>query len=153
MLENIQNAMSKLDEVRTEPCKKVMTFATGTGVPNGHLVELFRDGAKTTVYLTVTSPGTFKGYHLHRVRRGRMVCLRGKVNITVVAETEKKVVTLDAAKPERLLLPTNVYIGIENMGDAEAWLVNFPDPPYDPALKDEQLEKTPEEIAAQLNGV
>ncbi len=141
-----------IDEARTEPCKTVPTYTTGTKEPNGSLVELLKDGEKTTLYMTITAPGAFKGYHLHQLRRGRLVCLKGKAKITVVEGTAKREFLLDAARPERLFLPTQVYIGIENIGEEEAWLLNCPDPPYDPRLANEQLEKTPEDIAVQLKG-
>lgn len=141
-----------IEGVRKEPCKKVATHAAGGSIPNGYLIELFKDGEKTAVYLAATFPRGFKGYHLHQVRKGRFVCLRGRVKITVVDGQQKEEVVLDAATPERLFLPTNVYIGIENVGDEEAWLLNYPDPPYDPSLKGEQLEKTPEDIEQQLKG-
>jgi dTDP-4-dehydrorhamnose 3,5-epimerase-like enzyme len=141
-----------IDEVRKEPCKKVATVSADTKEENGYLVELCKDGDKTTLYMTVATPGAFKGYHLHRIRRGRMVCLRGKVKFTIVEGTKKVEQILDAATPERLFLPPNVYIGIENIGDEEAWLINFPDPAYDPSIEDEQLEKTPAEIEEQLKG-
>lgn len=142
----------KIEEIKKEPCKKVMTYATGTKDPNGHLIELYKDGEKTVAYLTVALPGAFKGYHLHSVRRSHYVCLRGRVKITVVEGKEKVEHILDAEKPERLLLPTNVYIGIENIGTEEVWMINYPDPAYDPALKGEQQDKTPEEIDKQLAG-
>lgn len=141
-----------IDEARTESCKTVTTYAAGTKEPNGSLVELLKDGEKTTLYMTITAKGAFKGYHLHQMRRSRFVCLKGTVKITVVEGAEKREFLLDASRPERLFLPTQVYIGIENIGEEEAWLLNFPDPPYDPRLANEQLEKTPEDIAAQLMG-
>ena len=42
----------------------------------------------------------------------------------------------------------NVATGLENIGDEEAWLINYPDPPYDPDLKDEQVEYTQAELEA-----
>jgi dTDP-4-dehydrorhamnose 3,5-epimerase-like enzyme len=142
-----------LEQIRKEPCKKVTTYATGTQTPNGHLVELFKDGEKTTAYLTVTAPGAFKGYHLHTLRESRYVCLRGTVKITVVDGTKKIEHLLRADEPERLFLPTNVFIGIENIGTDEAWLVNVPHPPYDPTLADEQVDKSPADIERQLKGI
>lgn len=142
-----------IENVQKEACKKVPTYAVGTKQENGYLIELFTEGDQTVVYLTATFPKSFKGYHLHQVRRGRMICLRGRLKFTIVEGQKKIEHILDAAMPERLTLPTNVYIGIENIGDEEAWLVNFPDPPYDPSLKDEQLEKTPAAIEEQLKGV
>ena len=53
---------------------------------------------------------------------------------------------LDAREPKRLYIPANIPTGLENIGDEEAWLVNYPDPAYDPDLKDEQVEYTLEEL-------
>lgn len=138
-----------IEQIRRERCKSVTTVDT-KGAPNGSLVELFKDGAKTLLYLTATHPTAFKGYHLHTVRSSHYVVLKGTMKITVVEGTRKVEHTLSAENPERLFVPTNVWIGLQNIGDDEAWLVNFPSPPYDPQLKDEQQEKTPEEIAKQL---
>ena len=54
---------------------------------------------------------------------------------------------LDAAKPERLFIPKQIPTGLENVSREEAWLINYPDPPYDPRLLDEQVEYTQEELA------
>jgi len=53
---------------------------------------------------------------------------------------------LDASEPKRLLIPKNVATGLQNIGDEDGWLVNYPDPPYDPSLQDEQVEYTQEEL-------
>ena len=53
---------------------------------------------------------------------------------------------LDASEPKRLFIPPNVATGLENIGDEEAWLINYPDPAYDPNLKDEQVEYTQDEL-------
>ncbi|HEX5479730.1 MAG TPA: WxcM-like domain-containing protein, partial [Dehalococcoidia bacterium] len=112
------------------------------------LIELYKDGAKTTAYLTAASPGAFKGYHLHRVRAARYVCVRGRMKIILYVGGKRQEHVLDAAKPQRLFIPPNVATGLENIGDEEAWLVNYPDPPYDPDLKDEQVEYTEAELEA-----
>lgn len=135
-----------IEQIKKEPCKKVTTYASGTQNPNGYLIELYKDGDKTSVYLTVATPGSFKGYHLHKVRQSHYFCIKGKVKVSIVEGKQKVEHILSADNPERLLLPTNVYIGLENVGDEDAWLINFPHPAYDPSLKDEQLDKTPEEI-------
>ncbi|MDP3685876.1 MAG: WxcM-like domain-containing protein [bacterium] len=140
-----------LEQIRREPCKKVAT-ADAHGEPNGFLVELYKDGPKTLLYLTAAYPKAFKGYHLHTVRASHYVCLKGTMKITVVEGTRKVEHILDGQQPERLLLPTNVWIGLENIGEEEAWLINFPNPPYDPDLKGEQQDKTPDEIERQLRG-
>lgn len=120
------------------------------GQENGFLIELFKDGEKTVVYLSVALPGAFKGYHLHRVRAARYVCLSGKMRIITYERQEDKWVRsehiLDAENPSRLFIPKNVATGLQNIGNEESWLINYPDPPYDPNLKDEQVEYTQEEL-------
>ena len=136
-----------MESVRIEDAKKVTTF-DHAGHENGWLIELYKDGAKTTAYLTAASPGAFKGYHLHRVRAARYVCVRGRMKIILYVNGKRQEHVLDAAKPQRLFIPPNVATGLENIGDEEAWLVNYPDPPYDPDLKDEQVEYTEAELEA-----
>lgn len=135
--------------VTSQPAKKITTF-DHEGSENGFLVELFKDGGKTAVYLSVALPGAFKGYHLHRVRAARYVCLKGKMKvITYEREGDKWVRSehiLDASNPSRLFIPKNVATGLENIGGEEGWLINYPDPPYDPNLRDEQIEYSKEEL-------
>ena len=136
-----------MKSVRLEDAKKVTTF-DHSGAENGFLIELYKDGAKTTAYLTAASPGAFKGYHLHRVRAARYVCVRGRMKIILYVDGTRTEYVLDAANPQRLFIPANVATGLENIGDEEAWLVNYPDPAYDPDLKDEQVEYTQAELEA-----
>ncbi len=139
--------------VHKEPAKKVLT-KDHAGQENGWLMEMFKseDGTKTEVYLSAALPGAFKGYHLHRVRAARYVALKGKMKIiTYVNENDKWVRSeniLEAGNPERLFIPKNVATGLENVGGEEAWLINYPDPAYDPSLKDEQVEYSQEELEA-----
>ncbi len=140
-----------------ENAKKVQT-KDHSGNPNGFLIELFKDketGQKTEVYLTAASPGAFKGYHLHRVRAARYVAVKGKMKITlykpgVPSSKEEHILDASAESPVRLFIPKDIATGLENIGDEDAWMVNYPDPAYDPALLDEQVEYTEEEL---LQGV
>ncbi len=139
-----------IDRIGTEPAKKVIT-KDHSGKENGWLLELFKDGDKTVSYLTVASPGAFKGYHLHRVRVARYVCVRGRMRIILYSggpDWKREEHILEAAKPSRLFIPINVATGLENIGDEEGWLINYPDPPYDPSLKNEQVEYTQAELEA-----
>ncbi|MBI2074347.1 MAG: WxcM-like domain-containing protein [Candidatus Levybacteria bacterium] len=132
---------------RLEDAKKVKTFDL-QGDENGSLTEIHKDGEKTVIYLTTLKAGMFKGYHLHRVRAARYVCIKGKMKITLykAGNTIPEEYILDELNPQRLFIPNNVATGLLNMGDEEAWLINYPDPPYDPTLKDEQVEYTKEEL-------
>lgn len=130
-----------------EQAKKVET-KDHSGKVNGWLMELFKSGEKTVAYLTASIPGSFKGFHLHRVRAARYVCIKGKIRIITYKRGSgrwiREETILEAA--ERMSIPPRVATGLENIGDEEAWLINYPDPAYDPALKDEQVEYTEEEL-------
>ncbi len=130
-----------------ENAKKVITYDLDKK-QNGVLIELYKDGEKTTAYFTTVLPGMFKGYHLHRVRVARYVILRGKMKITLFrpGTQEKEEYVLDATNPQRLFIPKDIATGLLNVGSEEAWLINYPDPAYDPNFKDEQVEYTLEEL-------
>lgn len=136
---------------RVEEVKKVTTH-TAEREENGFLIELFKDketGQKTEVYLTAAKPSAFKGYHLHRVRAARYVAVKGKMKITLYQPGDpnsKEEHILDSSVPSRLFIPKDIATGLENIGDEEAWLINYPDPPYDPSLTDEQVEYTEAEL-------
>lgn len=142
-----------MDKVRTEDAKKVTTFDL-EGQENGFLIEMFKskDGSKTEVYLSAAKPGAFKGYHEHKVRAARYVCVKGKMKIITYTRDgdkwvrEENILDANAPTPTRLYIPNNVPTGLENIGDEDAWLVNYPDPAYDPELKGEQVDYTQEEL-------
>ena len=119
-----------------------------SGESNGWLREMFKDNDKTLVYMTSISGGKFKGYHLHRVRAARYFPIAGKMRVVLwkPGTKEKEEYILDAANPQRLFIPKEIATGLYNEGTEEAVLVNFPDPAYDPNLKDEQVEYTEEEL-------
>lgn len=128
-----------------EDCKKVTTFDSSKE-ENGFLVELFKNQEKTELYLSAIKPSGFKGYHLHRVRSARYYCVKGKVKVITYIDGKREENILDSANPQRLFIPANVATGLENIGEEEAWLINYPDPAYDPNLKGEQVEYTEEEL-------
>lgn len=136
-----------IHQVDVERAKKIITY-DHAGNQNGWLIELYKDGLKTTAYLTAAAPGAFKGYHLHRVRAARYVCVRGRMKIILYVGGKREEHLLDAMSPERLFIPPSVATGLQNIGDEEAWLINYPDPAYDPELEDEQVEYTEDELEA-----
>jgi dTDP-4-dehydrorhamnose 3,5-epimerase-like enzyme len=133
---------------------KVVTTYDPTGVVNGSLKELYKDGNKTLVYMTSAKPGCTKGYHLHRVRAARYFPVIGTVKIVLwrpgTPESEKEVHVLSSDKPQRLYIPKDVATLLVNDSDSEAFFINFPDPAYDPELKDEQVEYTEEELKSGI---
>ena len=144
-----------INEIKEEEAKRVVTHDS-QGAENGFLMELFKssDDSKTEVYLSAAKPKAFKGYHLHRVRAARYVCLKGKMRIILYVKTQENGKTkwireehiMDAKVNKRLFIPKDTATGLENVGTEEGWLINYPDPPYDPNLKDEQVEYTQEEL-------
>lgn len=135
------NARSKV-----ETAKKVTTYDLQKK-ENGFLIELFKskDGKKTEAYLSCATPGAFKGYHLHTVRAARYMCVRGKMKIILYINGKREEHILTEDNMQRLFIPPNVPTGLQNIGDTDGWLVNYPDPPYDPQLKGEQVDFTEEE--------
>src|SRR3989344_2482744 len=133
-------------KVKTETAKKATTYDVKTKEENGYLIELFKEGGKTTAYLTCAKPGTFKGYHLHKVRASRYVCIKGKMKIILYVNGKREEHILSADEPKRLFIPPNVPTGLQNIADEDSWLINYPDPPYDPDLKGEQVDFTQEEL-------
>ena len=131
----------------TEPAKKVATYDLDKN-ENGFLMEMFKsdDGKKTEVYLSCAKPGAFKGYHLHRVRAARYVCVKGKMKIILYNNGKREEHILSAEEPKRLFIPPMVPTGLENIGSEDGWLINYPDPAYDPELKGEQVDFTQEEL-------
>ncbi len=138
-----------IKDVLLEDAKKVITRDHSANV-NGHLIEMFKDGKKTSVYLSAALPGAFKGYHLHRVRAANYICLKGKMKLILYKDQKREEYVLDGQNPQRLHIPANIATGLENIGDEEGWLVNYPDPAYDPDLKDEQVEYREEELEAGI---
>ncbi len=136
---------SNITEVKEEDCKKVPTKDL-QGQENGFLQEMFIQDGKTLGYLSCAKPGAFKGYHLHRVRGARYVCVKGIMKIILYVNGKREEHVLSVANRKRLYIPPNVPTGLENVGTEDAWLINLPDPPYDPTLKDEQIDYTLEDV-------
>lgn len=138
----------KINKVKEEKYKKVKTYDFETKKENGFLIEMFRDydGKKTEVYLSCAKPGGFKGYHLHKVRAARYVCLKGKMKIILYVDGKRQEHILTPENLKRLYIPANIPTALQNIGDEDGWLINYPDPPYDPDLKDEQVDFTQEEL-------
>src|SRR3990167_10963214 len=134
-----------ITKVNSETAKKATTYDLKTKEENGFLIELFKDGNKTVAYLSCAKPGAFKGYHLHRVRGARYVCVKGEMKIILYVNGKREEHILSVENRKRLYIPPNVPTGLENIGEEDAWLINLPDPPYDPSLVDEQVDFTQEE--------
>ena len=140
-----------IDKVHLEPAKYVVTNDHGatktasssrcsrTGRPD--------DGG----YLTAATPGAFKGYHLHRVRAARYVCLRGRMRIILYqrqGEARPRRAHPRRGRAEAPVHPEERGHRPREHRRGSGLAGELPDPPYDPALKDEQVEYTQAELEA-----
>lgn len=132
-------------EIKKNKAKKVIT-KDSNGKTNGYLIELAKKGHKTTCYLTVAHPGCFKGYHLHTLRVSNYTILKGKAKIILYTKNGKEEHILDSENLDTLHIPINIPTAFENLWEEDAWLVNYPNPPYDPTLTDEQVDFTEQEV-------
>ncbi|HCM37557.1 MAG: hypothetical protein UV61_C0002G0108 [Candidatus Gottesmanbacteria bacterium GW2011_GWB1_43_11] len=132
-----------ITQVIEDTAKKVATYDLD-GKENGWLMELFKEGDKTIAYISAALPGAFKGYHLHRIRAARYICLKGTMKIILYISGKREEHILTPGK--RIYIPRETPTGLQCVSDEEAWLINYPDPPYDPSLKDEQVDYTQEEL-------
>lgn len=140
-----------IKDIKIEKVKKITTYSDKEKkIENGFLEELFKEKEKTLIYLTSIKPGSFKGYYLHKIRNSDYVCIKGKVKIELydIKYLEKREIILDANNPERAYIPKNIAIGLENICDEEAWLINYHVPPYDPKYSEikEEVKYTKEEL-------
>ena len=145
------NSTSRITQVKLEEVKKVTTYDLSKN-ENGFLIELFKDfdGKKTEVYLTAAKPGAFKGYHKHNIRGSRYICIKGTMRIILYVNGKREEHILTSNPPMRLYIPPHVPTGLQNISDEDASLINYPDPAYDPELKNEQVDYTQEELERSL---
>ncbi|MFA4873238.1 MAG: hypothetical protein WC659_04870 [Patescibacteria group bacterium] len=138
-----------MGEVKGGQMKRVATYGQNDK-ENGFLMELLKEGRFTKAYLTSVFPESFKGYHLHRVRETNYAAVRGKMHVVLYAihgqGWRRTEYVLDSAQGDTLHIPVNVATGFESATKEEAWMINFPEPAYDPELKDEQVEYSQEEL-------
>lgn len=116
------------------------------GLYNGFLLELVKNGSKTESYMTTVKGKGEKGWHYHKKRAANYVCLKGVVAVLLRKpgfETQEEFI-LEFG--DTLHIPKEIATCIKNTGNSEAWLANFPDFPYDPADKDEQIDYTTKEL-------
>jgi len=114
------------------------------GNTNGCVIELEKNGKLTTKYASVASPGCFKGYHAHKVREANYICVHGTILVETIEFIDGEILEtrtkLDVG--DTLHIPINVPTALWNQTGEKAIIINTPQPPYDPDLKDEQVDLT-----------
>jgi dTDP-4-dehydrorhamnose 3,5-epimerase len=94
-------------------------------------------------YSVMLRPGVIKGWGMHRLQadryfvpagRLRVVLYDGRVDSATFQAVEEIWFSYESAGLVRI--PPGVWHADQNWGDRDAWLVNFPTRPYDPADPD-----------------
>lgn len=115
----------------------------------GELAELFRldwgfhpEPVTTVVYVGVR-PGAVKGWHLHETFDDRNLVVAGFTRWVLYDDREGsptrgwlQVVTITERNRGLLFIPRGVWHAVQNLGTADAVLVNLPTEPYDHARPD-----------------
>jgi hypothetical protein len=103
---------------------------------NGYLVEIWNvndrpDLQPSQVYLTAVAPHSRKGPHLHKVRRGMFLCLKGMVLVRTRQDADYRTIYLSGDDPhEPLVILPGVPCAIYNEEDETALLLNLPSPAW-----------------------
>jgi dTDP-4-dehydrorhamnose 3,5-epimerase len=132
-------------QIRTQTHKKFETKGEAGDV-NGFLVPIYNihDGFFATgrepqqVYMTTILPGSVKGPHLHFIRTGFFTCIKG--NVRVVLKTDEGYQQFFSGEDHNYLsieVPTGVPAAVQCIGEAEAYLLNMPNPAWTPDMNDE----------------
>jgi len=104
-------------------------------------MELFRsDEVDSAVfpamgYLSVTHPGVARGPHEHREQTDTFCFLSGRYELTIWENRTgrarvKEVFDLGEAEPALVVIPPGVVHAYRNVGDSEAYVLNFPNRLY-----------------------
>lgn len=131
--------------IRTKKNPKITT-RDRHGNANGFLVPVFNVHEKFVadaqrpqqIYLTVVSPGTAKGPHLHLKRWGMFTCIKG--NVKVVARTSagyEEHFSGERHDFATIQLPAGIPAALVNMGSDDAYVLNMPAPAWHTSDQDE----------------
>lgn len=116
------------------------------GNVNGSVISLWKNWEKNfraepkQVYMNICAPHTAKGPHLHKDRWDYFVCIRGRIRFIVKWGSEYEEIEADADNEETFKIveiPPAVPCAIQNIGKAEAWFLNMPNPAWHPDHRDD----------------
>ncbi len=109
--------------------------------PRGWLTELYRDDElpdgfdPVMGYISVTHAGVARGPHEHRGQADGFCFISGKFEVTLWENREgkeriKEVYCCGEANPSFMVVPPGVVHAYRNVGEANAFVLNFPDRLY-----------------------
>jgi dTDP-4-dehydrorhamnose 3,5-epimerase len=136
------SAMRVIDGVRLREVRHVPKLT-------GHLTELYRRdwqldaGAVDQVFQVALLPGRVSAWHAHDQTVDRLFVVEGTVRIVLFdrrADSPTRGLLnefrLGEHRPGMLLVPPRVWHGVQNIGGAQARLLNMVDKAYDYAAPD-----------------
>jgi len=115
----------------------------------GRLMEILRVDEELfqkfgQVYMTTTSPGVIKGWHLHKIQTDNIVCLKGMIKLVLYdsrpeSRTKNGVneFFIGEHNPVLIQVPKDVYHGWKCISESEAIVINCPTEAYDYEQPDE----------------
>jgi len=126
----------------------------------GWLSELFRDdelpeGFRPAMgYISVTRPGVQRGPHEHREQTDGFAFLSGRFKLTLWENRpglEFRKVELDVGEenPVFITVPPGVVHAYQNVGDSDAFVLNFPDKLYAGWGRSEEVDEIRHEDDAE----
>lgn len=122
---------------------KITTYGSD-GQPNGYLVPIWNaleqpDQRPDQVYLTAVAPGAQKGPHLHKIRCGRFICIKGDVRIVTRTPDGAYQTSFSGESYHfrKIHVAPGVAACIYNDSDAEALVLNMPTPAWSSECPDE----------------
>lgn len=107
----------------------------------GHLTELFRsdeipaDAMPTMAYISVTHPGVARGPHEHREQSDLFCFVDGTYELYLWENRPDQTpghwkLTVGRDNPTYVIVPPGVVHGYKNVGDSDAYVLNFPNRLY-----------------------
>lgn len=118
----------------------------------GWLIELFRDDElpagfdPVMGYLSTTHSGVARGPHEHKHQSDGFAFLSGSFEITLWENRpgnspQKQVITAGEENPLFLVVPPGVVHAYRNIGQSDAFVLNFPDRLYGGWNRKEQVDE------------
>ena len=115
----------------------------------GRLMEILRVDEELfqkfgQVYMTTTSPGVIKGWHLHKIQTDNIVCLKGMIKLALYDPRQESRTKngvneffIGEHNPVLIQVQKDVYHGWKCISESEAIVINCPTEAYDYEQPDE----------------
>lgn len=131
--------------IKTNLHKKIFT-KNKDNLNNGYLIPIYNindnffelDKVPQQVYLTVISPNEIKGPHLHFIRTGCFICIKG--NARFVLKYKNEYVEFYSGEEYGYLsveVPTGIPAAIQNLDNDDTFILNMPSPAWTQDMNDE----------------